>query len=358
MDDYDYDPTTKHLRLNEKFTLNTTGVWYFFLAQCNHTHTALVNGIIQWKNPYGYLSGLLFPYLPMYICLSIAFLALLLVWSFFLVKYRENLMGLQHAVTATLSFALIENVLWSYDYISYNIQGDISNPVNMVGALLTTGKLTTIRTLILLVAIGYSITVPTLESKVKIYVVALTVTYAIASAVEEYVWVIKTMALDFPEPLEIVVQLVLVLTNFVYVGWVGYSLYHQYKKLTEEKQTQKMSMYKTFITALVVFILISGILYFLQITFVILNLRDDYWQVWWFWDAYWEVGYFLVVLLIAYLWWPNENNERYAYSLQLQNEDDNELADLEDDDSPPVQPLEVNESDEPKELKNSHSDSE
>jgi len=126
-----------------------------------------VNGYIEWRNPYGYLSGSMFPFLPMYMCISLSFLCLLLIWVVFVIKFRENLMGLQHVITATIIIALIENALWSFDFVNYNIDGNISNLINMIGALLTASKLTVIRTCILLVALGYSITMSYLEKKQK-----------------------------------------------------------------------------------------------------------------------------------------------------------------------------------------------
>jgi len=35
------------------------------------------------------------------------------------------------------------------------------------------------------------------------------------------------------------------------------------------------------------------------------NKHDDYWQLWWLWNTYWEFGYFFIFLLITVLWWPN-----------------------------------------------------
>jgi len=193
--------------------------------------------------------------------------------------------------------------------------------INIVGVLLTTSKLTLIRTLILLVSLGYSITVPILEYNNKLGVIALTVIYSISAAITEYVWVIRTMGLEFPLLLQIFAFIVILLSNAVYVGWVGYSLFKQYRSLSEGKQTQKLDMYFKFILSLSLFFVISVILFFVQSGLVIADKQDDLWQLWWIWDAYWEFGYFFVVLLIAVLWWPNENNKRYAYSIQVDSEE-------------------------------------
>jgi len=129
------------------------------------------------------------------------------------------------------------------------------------------------------------------------------------------------MGLEFPVILQIFAFIVLLLANLVYVGWAAFSLYKLYRSLSEGKQTQKLDMYFKFILSLSLFFVFSVILFFIQSGLVIADKQDDLWQLWWIWDAYWEFGYFFVVLLIAVLWWPNENNKRYAYSLQVDSEE-------------------------------------
>jgi hypothetical protein len=226
-------------------------------------------------------------------------------------------MGLHHIVTVAIIVALLENVLWSFDYINKNIYGQNYDFVNVVGVLLTTCKLTVIRTCILLVSLGYSITVPTLEYRTRICVIVLTLVYGISTAVAEYGWLIRTMGLQFPGVLHVFAYAVLILANITYAIWAGYSLFKQYRSLSEAKQTVKLDMYFKFILALVLFFVISMVLFFIQSGLLIADKLDDLWQLWWIWDAYWEFGYFFVVLLIAVLWWPNENNKRYAYSVQI-----------------------------------------
>jgi len=179
------------------------------------------------------------------------------------------------------------------------------------------------------------------------YVIVLTAVYGIDSALIEYVWVIKTMGLDFPFLLEVAGNIVLLLSNLCYVVWIAYSLIHHWKQLSELKQTQKLQMYKKFTAFLVIFLLVSVILFLIQSAFLAWNLYDELWQLWWIFTAYWEFGYFFVVLLIAVLWWPNENNERYAYSVQIQV-DGEELGDIginDDSEEEPNTKLEVKEDD-------------
>eukprot|EP01123_Difflugia_compressa_P011451 TRINITY_DN456_c0_g1_i1.p1 TRINITY_DN456_c0_g1~~TRINITY_DN456_c0_g1_i1.p1 ORF type:complete len:509 (+),score=54.41 TRINITY_DN456_c0_g1_i1:150-1529(+) len=333
---YPYDDNTFQTSFSQKITFSKTGIWYLLIAQCNDTHSLYIDGVVEWHNPFGYLSGTLFPFLPMYVTISIAIFILLLVWVVYLIKYRQNLMGLQHVITAVIAVAFVENVLWSYDYINCNITGLISDAVNLIGALLTASKLTLIRTNILLVALGYSITVPSLDKRTKVYVISLTIIYGVSCAAQQYIWEIRTLGFVFPRLLEFVVWLVVLVSNICFISWVAFSLFSQWKTLSNAKQTEKLSMYKTLCGFLFIFLFTSIILFFIQTGLTALNRRDEFWRIWWIWDGYWEIGYFLVILIISVLWWPNEKNERYAYSMQLPGDEELDNVDEFPTDTPMV----------------------
>jgi len=276
-----------------------------------------VKGSFEWKNPFGYLSGSTFPYLPLYFILLIAFLVLSTVWGYNLYKFRSNLMGLQHMTTATIVVSMLEAMLWAIDYSQYNQSGTISDAINIIGALFTAGKLTLIRTLILLVALGYSITTPILERRIKTYVFILTALYGVCAAINEYLWVMSSMGVDVTMLVQTIALGVVSGLNVVYLLWITKELIAHFKNLEQLNQTAKLTMYKKFATFLGGFIIISILFFLVQFGLFAADLADELWRIWWIWDGYWEIGYFLVSLLIAILWWPNENNERYAYSVQL-----------------------------------------
>jgi len=249
--------------------------------------------------------------------LLLAFIVLVCVWGFYARRFRNNLMGLQHMITASITVALVESMLWSMDYVLYNSGGRISDAINVIGTLFMTAKLTIIRTLILLVALGYSITTPILERQTKIFVLALTVAYGICIGVYEYLWVLSSMGVEISTLVQVLVLGVVSGLNVVYLVWITRSLVFHFRSLEQLKQTAKLAMYRKFSIFFGGFISISIIFFLLEFSLVAADLSDDLWRIWWVWDGYWEIGYFLVVLLVAYLWWPNENNERYAYSVQI-----------------------------------------
>mmetsp|Transcript_8193 Transcript_8193/g.10948 ORF Transcript_8193/g.10948 Transcript_8193/m.10948 type:complete len:125 (+) Transcript_8193:1291-1665(+) len=60
--------------------------------------------------------------------------------------------------------------------------------------------------------------------------------------------------------------------------------------------------------------------------------EEEKWETVWIWPAFWNIIYFVLLVLVAYLWRPQENNTRYAYH---KSEDD----DLEEQgDGEPTEP--------------------
>jgi hypothetical protein len=42
-------------------------------------------------------------------------------------------------------------------------------------------------------------------------------------------------------------------------------------------------------------------------------LDDQLWKFWWFWDTYWEFIYLIIITVIAFIWRPTANNNRFAF---------------------------------------------
>src|SRR4051812_40787699 len=51
------------------------------------------------------------------------------------------------------------------------------------------------------------------------------------------------------------------------------------------------------------------------------NAQDKWWRGWFILEAYWKILHFVVLICVSLLWRPNNNNKRYAYSMQLDDQD-------------------------------------
>jgi len=229
-------------------------------------------------------------------------------------------MGLQFSILAMIGIGLLEAILQCTDYIHTNDVGRYTQVLMVTVALFTGAKLTVLRLLLLFVALGYSITKPHLPPKTLLAISGLTIFYWAAATADEYFEVMYTLNI----PVHIVALAVdfflLIVTNVTFIVWVYIEFQHQMKSLRSKRQTEKLRLYRVLFFVLIPLVIIACILYIIEIVVVAGNQRDKWWAWWWIFDGFWEVGYFVVIVLVAYLWRPNENNDRYAYSVQLDSE--------------------------------------
>ncbi len=124
----------------------------------------------------------------------------------------------------------------------------------------------------------------------------------------------------------IVFLLALVDTTF-YV-WIFTSINNLMTSLAARKQGVKYVLYRNFRTVLLLML-------FFTCAWVahssVLFLNDSgganaNWRMKWTIDALWELIYFIIFVAIAVLWAPSNNAQRYAYSIELsQLENDEEF---------------------------------
>jgi len=308
---------------NDTIVLPHSGVWYFLLLHCSTVpaFNISVTGQVIFTNPHGHLSGIVFPFLPLYFILSLAYIGLGAWIGYLAFKYRETLMGLQMLLLVVLAVGMNECLVWLISFIVSNSNGLYSTFVIVVGTICTIAKLSVVRLLVLLVVIGYSITMPTLERRHKLFLGAVMGMYIIAASINEYVNINQSFDMDVPLIWEIVGDSLLVfLDSFIFV-YIAATLWQQMRVLRAANQTAKLAMYRVLALFLLGFCVVAFIAIVIQFAMDSQNARDRYWNVVWLFEGVWEVGYFLAVLVIAIVWRPNENNERYAYAMQLNTDE-------------------------------------
>jgi len=244
-----------------------------------------------------------------------------MVWVGFMCIFRKNLVGLQYVITIAISVGLLEGLLWSFAWVLYNETGSIIDWLNLLGALLTAIKLTFIRTVVLLVSIGYSIIYPTLRVLPKLGVIFLTLIYGTTVGISEYVNILKSMGVVTPLVTGWSLIILLVIFNGLYIFWIAYSLFDNIRTLKSQfkksGEMSKLEMYTTMAIVLSTLTFLSIAIFSVEYFFSAISYEDYLWNVWWIFGAYWEFLYLFVTLLIAFLWRPNENNLRFDFTNQL-----------------------------------------
>jgi len=306
------------------YNITKSGVYWAYIVNCHTSDESngIVNldGRVVFMNPYGYLNGEFFYFLPFYGTLTILYIILGIYWCIVSLKHRKQILRLQNAITAVIILGIVEAAILCFDNLGFNNIGLNYTGAMIVGVLVSTVKKTISRVLVLVVSMGYGVVKPTLGDA-KLRVIILAVLYTIFSGTLNIVELVqRTTTLNIAVLLLLVFPVAALDTAFYW--WIFLSLLRTIQQLQTRKQTIKLGMYRIFLGLLGVSGLLSGIITLIQIIVMSILDSDAIWKENWMWTAFWHVLYYFILFAIAVIWRPTSNNTRYAYTeMNVEGED-------------------------------------
>eukprot|EP01128_Nolandella_sp_AFSM9_P004135 TRINITY_DN180_c0_g3_i1.p1 TRINITY_DN180_c0_g3~~TRINITY_DN180_c0_g3_i1.p1 ORF type:complete len:533 (-),score=71.66 TRINITY_DN180_c0_g3_i1:79-1596(-) len=314
------------------FDVEVTGVYYLVFGNCREDTDLMVTGILEWKNPYGYLEADIYGLFFAYWVVFVLYLPLAIWYFFSLMRFYSTSLGLQKFVMALLIIALVEQLIWGCDYDVYNKNGLVNDSANGVGTFFTSLRDTALRLVLLLVGLGYSVTKPVLRKRLILLIAVMSVFFFLASAISGYIEVARSAGAFVDENSIIFFEGVLIIANAIFFTWIAIALALQMRELIQKKEVVKLALYRNLAYCLIAGLVVGVIFYAIEFGLVLAEMRDAYFRIWWLWAVAWEVVYFSAALAIAFLWRPQENMSRYAYSSEIPTEDLDEAAKQSSDD--------------------------
>jgi len=231
---------------------------------------------------------------------------------------------MQHIIAFILGVSIFGGAIWALDYTVYNLNGVVHPVANIFGALFSSTKLTAIRLLVLLVALGFKIIRPTLQQKHKMAIIVLMIIYFIVEASQEYIAVAESSGEEIQNGLQGTMAFFLGITEIIIVIWVGYEVSKSIVDPNLLNHPSKLKMYKNLIRLLFVVVSISFPMAIIEIVFESYINQYNLWRFIWIFGTYWEVIYFVTIVFIGWVWHPSGDNARYAYegipSVELREE--------------------------------------
>lgn len=286
-----------------------------------------VNIAAEFRNPYGYLPGQIFGYLPFYGSLFAMYLLLVLIYAISLVRNRKYILRLQWLIFFVMILGALEMATWTFTYDAKNRSGS-PTPCNVcpvtsdyiAAVVLNAAKRAISRVLLLAVCLGFGVVHPTLDRRNTVMIAALGLGYFVFSMMDE---ISKETSYDSsgPSPWELPVLLLdLIFTLGIYGGFTKVR-----KDLNESKQQAKLKMYNSLKN-----VLVANIVVWFLFTCVLIGVRmrtiNVSWNSLFFFVSFWDWLYFAVMASIAYIWAPGPSSYNYAWYSQ------GATNDLEDDD--------------------------
>ncbi|CDH48668.1 integral membrane protein [Lichtheimia corymbifera JMRC:FSU:9682] len=284
---------------------------------------------IEWRLPYGNLPASDYPKLLFYGAFSIAYLAVGIAWGIQTYRFWNDILPVQHFLSATIFFLIVEMAInWGF-WEAYNQAGSPSYGLLALVAFMNAGRNSMSFFMLLVVSLGYSVVKPSLGSTMKKCVVLAGTHFFFG-----VIYSLGVMLLS-PESAGFMVLLVifpLALTMSAFYVWIFSSLTNTIATLEVRKQHVKALMY-TRLHRLLVFSVFMVIVIFILNMFAFSGRNQVDWAAksWkWRWitmDGLLNLLYFVVFLVIVILWRPTSNNQRYG--LQQISQDEEEAIALE-----------------------------
>jgi hypothetical protein len=310
---------TNNFNFTEITSIQTSGIWYLMIANCNPWFESLngtytyMSGEAEWRSSYGYLPAQIYPFLGIYWAFVIVYLIIGSIIGIMMIKYRRDLMKIQYFIFSLIALSIIENIIWGSDYTVFNQIGLISNAFNVFGVLFSGLKLVAFRIVLFLVCYGWTITKPALLSRARVALIIISTFYLIVVWIDKYIDVVSTAGYPTSEGFSYFIYALVVFVNVIFFVWIFFNLYASLKQLKIAGEQLKLHMLKQLAVAIIVIAVALAVVFILEIALVFAALDDQLWKFWWFWDTYWEFIYLIIITVIAFIWRPTANNNRFAF---------------------------------------------
>jgi len=311
--------------------IQKSGVYIIIFASCDEgAAPVLLNGTIESLDPYGYLPADLFGNLPFFEALMCMYTLLAIYWVVVCGKYMQQLIQLQYWIGIVILFGMIESTAMYAHYEHWNKSGNASLGILTTGLIAGISKRTFSRITLVLLSLGYGIVKPNIGDDMG-RAMKLGLAYFVASLC----YVLATIypsrhASTGGSNINFLTFLVLLQAaiDTVFYIWIIQSINALLSSLAARQQGMKYLLYRNFRASLFL-ALFCAIVWGLYSALVIFddsgpNGSDASWQFRWTVDALWESIYLVIFVAIAHLWAPTANSQRYAYSVELAQLDDDE----------------------------------
>jgi hypothetical protein len=303
----------------------SSGYYYIYFLNCQEDTNALLNGQVEWVNPFGYLSGALMPYMMVYLFLACCYFVLFVIWTGAMVYHRDTVVRVQLCIHATLLVSFCEYFIYSGDWGIYNYEtGYIGLGWNIATVIVVAARAVIVSITALLIAMGYGLFRRTLERRTVAFIICAAVCVAVSTALSQIVQMLRytpqTEDSAPPEWVEFLFVVVETLINFCVAIWSLYHLWQSSMLLKKHGQLAKLQLFRRLV-AVVVFAIMAAVLIFLVDFFSsAAGQSQTYWRAQALFGTAWPLLWLLVIIAIVALFWPNNNNQLLTM-FQLPDED-------------------------------------
>lgn len=303
------------------FTITKDGVYLLIVKISGATRDFNASVHIEMLGTYGYLSALDWPLLPFYGAMCIVYVVFGLAWLIVSFCQWRDLLRIQFWIGGVILLGMLEKATFYAEYQSINSTGVSMKAAVLLAELVSCGKRTLARMLVIIVSLGFGIVKPRLGPMLH-RVVGVGALYLVLASTESILRVMHPK--NDPSSEVLLASAPLALLDSAICWWIFTSLVQTTRTLRLRRNLVKLSLYRHFTNTLIFAVISSVIfmLYSIKAHRLALCLTD--WKELWVDEAYWHILFSLILLVIMFLWRPTNNNQRYAFTPLLDAPEDEE----------------------------------
>lgn len=298
---------------------------------------AHVDGMLSFKNPYGYLPGELFGFLPFEAARMVAYFLFACFYLIQYCRYRESALSLHLGILFVFLVGLVESTMWYAAYESINLSGEPYccpfPSLVVVAFVLQVFRQTFSRLLLLVVALGFGIVRPRLLPSEWVSITIVGTLYFISAIVGQVSEVVLMHDVHPSKSADVLIyQVPLMIMDVICLSWIYLALGSTIRILGEYRQTVKLEMFSNLARAIGFFVTMFTIVTLLVLADKNGTIRWP-WQYLWAQNVSWEVLNFLVIATVSIICMPSPTSKLLSYAHQLPTDDpdaDDQIDSLDD----------------------------
>ncbi|KAG2691145.1 hypothetical protein I3843_09G217900 [Carya illinoinensis] len=297
---------------NIEVEISSTGMYYLYFMSCDPLLKGTrIKGRTVWRNPDGYLPGKMAPLMTFYGFMSLAYLALGLIWFLRFVQLWKDITQLHYHITAVIALGMCEMAVWYFEYANFNSTGSRPMAITLWAVTFSSVKKTVSRLLLLVVSMGYSVVKPTLGG-ITSKALILGIIYFIATEALELVEHLGNIN-DFSGNTKLFLVLPVAFLDSCFILWIFSSLARTLEKLQMRRNMAKLELFRKFTNSLAVSVILSIAWIGFELYFNATDPLSELWKIAWIIPAFWSLLAYSLLVVICVLWAPSQNPTRYAY---------------------------------------------
>ncbi|KAL9957723.1 hypothetical protein ACROYT_G034659 [Oculina patagonica] len=281
---------------------------------------------VEMKGPHGYLSASDWPLYPFYGFMLLLYVFFGVVWLIASACQWRDLLRIQIWIGGVIALGMLEEEVFFSEYNNINRFGETNPGLAVFADFLSCVKGTLVRILVIVVSMGFDIAKPRLQGYTLYRVLGVGALYFILATIKGFLGAFHPKFDLNIRRQQFIVSIPLTLLDGAILWWIFISLKLTRKSFWIRHDTVKQSLYRHLTYTFTFFILA-------YVAFTIWWIKTQRfakygcftnWSKFWFDEAFCHFLFSIVLLVIMVLLRPTANNQRYAFSPNIDFWDDDE----------------------------------